>query len=181
MPLNMKLDEFVCPCCGYKHKVEIGKYQMSKSNTLDLQEYFDFKFVNVNVCDKCGYASIKTTDSVSSEIKNLVNSKSYKSVLNCDYLEKFKDLPFDEYEQFKNGDADALSLIFEAEGKLGIEYAKLQCWIYEMKSSMRNICYENVADIGEEKYKDSYWELIHILSEQMKTCMDKCLKSLSNI
>lgn len=181
MSLNMKLDEFVCPCCGRKQKVEIGKYQMSQLEFLDLQEYFDFKFVNLIVCDNCGYASTNTTDSVSSEIKKLITSKSYKTVLNCNYLEKFKDLPFDEYEQFKNGDAEALSLIWEKEGKLGIEYAKLQSWIYEMKTAMRKICYENVADIGDEKFKDSYWQLIHILSEQMHTHMEKCMKALSQV
>ena len=181
MPLNMKLDEYVCPCCGSKQKVEIAKYQMSKSESLELQEYFDFKFVNVNVCENCGYASSKTTDSVSSKVKKLIASKSYKSVLNCDYLENFKDLPFDEYEQFKNSDADALSLIWETEGKLGLEYAKLQSWIYEMKTAMRKTCYENVADIGDEKFKEKYWDLIHILSEQMHASREKCLKALSQV
>lgn len=179
MPLNMKLEDCVCACCGHRQKVETGKYKMSEYEFLDLQEYYDFKFVGVNVCASCGYASEKISDPASAKVKKLVASANYQDVLNCKYLDNFKDLPFDEYEQFKNGDADALALVWEEEGKTGIEYAKLQSWIYELKSSMRNICYENVADIGDKNFADKYWDLIHILSEQMHASLQKCLMAVS--
>lgn len=177
----MKLIDGACGCCGKQQKFEIADFKISESNLLRLQDYYDFKYVGYNICERCGYVSTHITDEVRENIKNLVSSDGYKRVLNDGFMEGFKDLDFQDYEKFQCGELDALALLFEKTGKYNFEYAKVVSRIYEVKKSIRGVYIENMADMDDEDYDEVCDKLIKRLSEEISNSAMKCMQILSEI
>lgn len=182
MARNMKLITGKCACCGEKQTINVAEYTENNDKTLNLTEYYDFKFVNVNLCDNCGYVNDDLTKLVGPNTRNVVATEKYQTAVDDGYIDGYEDLPYSEYEEMAIGEYDGLAMLYKAENKCGLTYAKIQNRIAELKSVLRGQYYENMCDsYDDDEERTQYEEVIEHLSKQIKHADEECIKALKSV
>lgn len=182
MARNMKLITGKCACCGEKQTINVAEYTENNDKTLNLTEYYDFKFVNVNLCDNCGYVNDDLTKLIGPNTRNIVATEKYQIAVDDGYIDGYEDLPYSEYEEMAIGEYDGLAMLYKAENKCGLTYAKIQNRIAELKSVLRGQYYENMCDsYDDDEERTQYEEVIEHLSKQIKHADEECIKALKSV
>ena len=172
----------ICACCGEKQTINVAEYTENNDKTLNLTEYYDFKFVNVNLCDNCGYVNDDLTKLIGPNTRNIVATEKYQIAVDDGYIDGYEDLPYSEYEEMAIGEYDGLAMLYKAENKCGLTYAKIQNRIAELKSVLRGQYYENMCDsYDDDEERTQYEEVIEHLSKQIKHADEECIKALKSV
>jgi len=182
MARSMKLMTGRCACCGKQLTYESATYEESKDKDLTLTEYFDFKFVNVNFCENCGYVALDPTKLLGGTTKEIVASEKYQIAVDDGYMDGYEDVPYQEYEDMEVGLFDGLAMLYKAENKCGLTYALIQNRISELKSALRGQYFENQCDsYDDEERMEVYDKLIAHLSKQIENADNEALKALKTV
>lgn len=182
MARNMKLVTGICACCGKKQDIQVVEYQEVADNKMHLMEYNDFKYVNCNVCNNCGYAAANITKLIGSSTKVAVKNEAYHYILDNGFMAGFEDLDYQEYLETNVAQLDAMSMLYEIEGKTNLTYARLTSRIADIKSALRGEYSETMYGLDEddEDYK-VYQALIKTLTDQINEANAKCYKTLKTL
>ena len=185
MARNMKLITGKCACCGQQQTINVAEYNESRERVLNLTEFFDFKYVNINLCDNCGYVNGDVSKLLGPNTKNVVATEKYQIAVDDGFMDGFEDFyesDYDETAEMQIGMYDALAMLYKAENKCGLTYAKIQNRISELKSVARGTYYENMCDnYDDEEERMEYKRLIEHLTKQIKYADEECLKALKNV
>lgn len=181
MARNMILSTGKCACCGKQIDYDSVEYKF-EGHDLTLTDYFDFKFIPVNLCENCGYVALDPTKLIGPNTKNVVATEKYQIAVDDGYIDGFEDVPFQEYEDYGIGMYDALAMLYKAENKTGITYAKIQNRIAELKSVLRGQYYENMCDVyDDEEERKVYDKLIDHLTKQIVSADNEAIKALKSV
>lgn len=183
MARNMKLITSNCACCGKKQTINVAEYTENNDKTLNLTEYFDFKFVNINFCENCGYVNGDLSKLVGPNTKSVVATEKYQIAVDDGFMDDFEDLPYEDYyEEMEIGLFDALAMLYKAENKCGLTYAKIQNRISDLKSVLRGKYYETMCDNYDNvEERQEYERGIDYLTKLIKHADDECIKALKNV
>lgn len=181
MSRDMKLMTGKCACCGKQQTINMAFYSKSDRQDLNLTEYYDFKFVNVNFCENCGYVNNDLTKLIGEHTKSVVASERYQIAVDDGYMDGYEDLPYQEYEDMAIGEFDGLAMLYKAEKSTGLEYALIQHRIAELKSVLRGEYYETYCDKYDDEEREDYEALIDELSRQISEADNECMKALKNV
>lgn len=182
MARNMKLLTGKCACCGKQLSYDSVEYNEVSDKVLNLSEYFDFKFVNINFCENCGYVAPDPTKLIGPNTKSVVATEKYQIAVDDGYMDGYEDVPYQEYEELEIGLYDALAMLYKAENKCGLCYAKIQNRISELKSVLRGQYFENQCDnYDDEERREEYDKLIAHLTKQIDDANSESLKALKSV
>jgi hypothetical protein len=182
MARNMKLITGVCACCGAKQTINVAEYTKENNRELSLTEYFDFKFVNTNFCENCGYVNDNITKLIGPHTKSVVASDKYQIAVDDGYMDGYEDVPYQEYEDMAIGEFDALAMLYKAEKNTGLMYAKIQNRIAELKSVLRGEYYETMCDnYDDEEDREKYDAVVQHLTKQIEEADNECIKALKSV
>ena len=179
MARSMKVVTVKCACCGNKQTIEKVEYTPSQDSELHLMEYMDFKYIPCNVCTNCGYVSKNIDLLLGAKTRQIVASEVYKRIHDYGFIEGYKDLGYNEYLETNIGDLDAMELLYEAEGKSNLTFARLNSRIAEIKTSLRGEYTENMYQLDDDDPEFKlYSKLISNLTEQIDDATKKCYETL---
>lgn len=167
-----------CAICGNKMTISFDDEPFTEE--LNYTNYNKFKMVSVVKCPKCGYCSENLFDEVPNSIKDIVDSDSYKNLLDYNFMEDEKELPDQEYLELNINELEAYSVICK-ELNNNIMSARVLGRIADLKYMLANTYLETKYMKDDDDLNADYDKIIESLFNQAQINNEECLNFLRGI
>lgn len=174
----MVLKNVFCAVCGQKQSISVDDEPFTSE--LNLENYEKFKRINISRCPSCGYCSENLGDKVSERVKTIVETQSYKNLLDYNYMGNQKDLPDQEYLELNIHELEAYAAVSK-EFNNNLIAARVLAKIADLKYMLANTYIETKYMKDDDDLNADFDEIIESLFNQAQINNEECLNFLKGI